>query len=134
MREYDVILMDTGTGISSTVTHFCASAHNVLVVVSPDPTSLKDAYALIKVLFLNHNQKHFKLLINLVKSDKEATEVYKQLSAVIHKFMPLISTDSVGYVLHDENLAKSVRKQKSIVDDYPYSKASTGFTQLADVN
>tara|TARA_B100000959_G_C14957851_1_gene614517 strand:+ start:552 stop:1427 length:876 start_codon:yes stop_codon:yes gene_type:complete len=130
--NYDYILLDTGAGISSNVTHFCASAHNTLVVVSPEPTSLTDAYALIKVLFLNHNQKQFKLLINLAKSDKEATEVYRQLSAVIHKFLPLISVDYIGYVLYDENMAKSVRMQKSIVDFYPYSKASKGFIKLAE--
>ncbi len=130
--SYDYILLDTGAGISSNVTHFCASAHNILVVVSPEPTSLTDAYALIKVLFLNHNQKQFKLLVNLAKSDKEATEVYRQLSTVIHKFLPLISVDYIGYVLYDENMAKSVRMQKSIVDFYPYSKASKGFFKLAE--
>ena len=130
--SYDYILLDTGAGISSNVTHFCASAHYILVVVSPEPTSLTDAYALIKVLFLNHNQKQFKLLVNFAKSDKEATEVYKQLSTVVHKFLPLISVDYVGYILYDENIAKSVRMQKSIVDFYPYSKASKGFIKLAE--
>ncbi len=131
-NDYDYIFLDTGAGISSNVTHFCASAHNILVVVSPEPTSLTDAYALIKVLFLNHSQKQFKLLVNLAKSDKEAIEVYKQLSTVIQKFLPLISIDYVGFVLYDENMAKSVRMQKSIVDFYPYSKASKGFFKLAE--
>ena len=132
MGEYDFILMDTGTGISSNVTHFCASAHNILVVISPEPTSLTDAYALIKLLSLNHNKNQFKLLVNFAKSDKEATESYIHLNTVIHKFLPLISVDYIGYVLFDENLAKSVRRQKSLAECYPYSKASKCFTQLAN--
>lgn len=130
--DYDIILLDTGAGISSNVTFFCASAHDILVVVSPEPTSLTDAYALVKVLFKNHNQKQFKLLVNLVRSDKEAKEVYRQFSSVLHRFLPLISMDYMGYVLYDENVAKSVRMQKSIIDCYPYSKASKGFFELAE--
>lgn len=130
--QYDIVLLDTGAGISSNVTFFCASAHDILVVVSPEPTSLTDAYALIKVLFQNHNQKKFKLLINSAKSDKEAKEVYKQLSSVLHRFLPLISVDYMGYVLYDENMIKSVRMQKPIIDCYPYSKASRGLSELAE--
>lgn len=129
--DYDIILLDTGAGISSNVTFFCAAAHDILVVVSPEPTSLTDAYALVKVLFKNYNQKQFKLLVNLVKSDKEAKEVYRQFSSVLHRFLPLISLDYMGYVLYDENMAKSVRMQKAIIDCYPYSKASKGFFELA---
>lgn len=130
--NYDILLLDTGAGISSNVTFFCVSADDILLVVSPEPTSLTDAYALIKVLFQNHNQKHFKLLVNLAKSDKEAKEVFKQLSSVLHRFLPLISIDYVGCVLYDENLSKSVRMQKAIVDCYPYSKASKCFFELAE--
>ena len=131
-ERYDYILLDTGAGISSNVTHFCASAHNILVVVSPEPTSLTDAYALMKVLFLHHNQKKFKLLVNLAKSEKEAKDVYRQLSSVANRFLPAISVDYIGYVLYDDNVAKTVRMQKSILDFYPYSKASKGFLKLAE--
>lgn len=129
-EDYDIILLDTGAGISSNVTFFCSSAHDIIVVVTPEPTSLTDAYALMKVLFQKHNQKQFRLLVNLAKSDKEAKEVFRQLSSVFHRFLPLISIDYVGYVLYDENMIKSVRMQKPIVDCYPFSKASKGLLAL----
>jgi len=132
MGEYDFILMDTGTGISFDVTHFCTSAHDILVVISPDPTFLTDAYALIKLLSLNYNQNQFKLLVNLAKSDTDATEAYIQLKTVIHKFLPLISVDYVGYVLFDENMANSAQMQQPLAECYPDSKASKCFTHLAD--
>lgn len=131
-NDYDIILLDTGAGISSNVTFFCSSANDILIVVTSEPTSLTDAYALMKVLFNNHSQKHFKLLVNIVKSDKEAKGVYMQLSSVLHRFLPLISLDYIGYILYDENLSKSVRMQKAITDCYPYSKASKGFFELAE--
>ncbi len=131
-KDYDIILLDTGAGISSNVTFFCSAAHEILVVATPEPTALTDAYALIKVLFQNHNQKQFKLLVNLAKSDKEAINVYKQLSSVLHRFLPLISLDYIGTVLYDENVLKSVRMQKPVVDCYPYSKASKGFFEMAE--
>tara|TARA_B100001964_G_scaffold190087_1_gene211992 strand:+ start:5667 stop:6395 length:729 start_codon:yes stop_codon:yes gene_type:complete len=132
MGEYDFILMDTGTGISFDVTHFCTSAHDILVVISPDPTFLTDAYALIKLLSLNYNQNQFKLLVNLAKSDTDATEAYIQLKTVIHKFLPLISVDYVGYVLFDENMANSAQMQQPLAECYPDSKASKCFTHLAN--
>lgn len=129
-ENYDIILLDTGAGISSNVTFFCSTANDILVVVTPEPTSLTDAYALMKVLFKNHNQKQFRLLVNLAKTDKEAKEVFRQLSSVAHRFLPLISIDYIGYVLYDENVIKCVRMQKTIFDCYPYSKASLGFIEL----
>tara|TARA_B100000315_G_scaffold45309_1_gene40128 strand:+ start:334 stop:1122 length:789 start_codon:yes stop_codon:yes gene_type:complete len=132
MGEYDVILMDTGAGISSNVTLFCASAHDILVVVTPEPTSLVDAYALIKVLSQNHNQKRFKVLENLVKSEKDAKAAYLNLSAVTDHYLPSIYVGYTGYILFDEHMAKAVRMQKPLIECYPYSKASKCFTRLAN--
>lgn len=131
-EDYDFVLLDTGAGISTTVTFFCVSANDILVIVSPEPTSLTDAYALVKVLFKNHNQNKFKLLVNLVKSEKEAKEVYRQFGSVLQRFLPLISLDYIGYVVYDNNMAKSVRMQKSIIECYPYSKASKSFLEIAE--
>ena len=132
MGGYDVMLMDTGAGISSNVTLFCASAHDIFVIITPEPTSLVDAYALIKVLSQNHNQKRFKVLENLVKSEKEAKTPYMNLSAVTDHYLPSIYVGYLGYILFDEHMAKAVRMQKPVAECYPYSKASKCFAQLAD--
>ena len=132
MGEYDVILMDTGAGIASNVTLFCASAHDIVVVISPEPTSLVDAYALMKVLFQNHNQKRFKVLENLLKSEKEAKAAYLNLSAVVDNYFPSISVNYIGYILFDEHVTKAIRMQKPLAECYPYSKGSKCFAKLAD--
>jgi len=132
MGEYDFILMDTGAGIASNVTLFCASAHDIVIVITPEPTSLVDAYALMKVLFQNHNQKRFKVLENSVKSEKESKTAYLNLSTVVDSYLPSISVSYIGYILFDEYMPKAIRMQKPLAECYPYSKASKCFAQLAD--
>ena len=131
-KDFDIILFDTGAGISSNVTFFCAKAHDILVIATPEPTSLTDAYALIKVLFKIHNQKNFKIIVNSAKSKKEAEVVYINLCATTDRFLPFVSLEYMGDVLYDGNIIKSVRMQKSIIDCYPYSKASKGFFDLSE--
>ena len=126
----DLFLIDTGAGISSNVMHFNSSAPEIMVVVSPEPTSITDAYALMKVLSLDYSRKHFKLVVNLAKSSKEAIEVYKQLELVADRFLD-IKIEYMGYVLIDENIKKGVRLQKVVSEIYPDAKASRCFASLA---
>ena len=126
----DLFLIDTGAGISSNVMHFNSSAQEILVVVSPEPTSITDAYALMKVLSLNYARKEFKLVVNLAKSSREASEVYKQLELVADRFLD-IKIEYMGYVLIDENIRRCVRLQKVISEINPDAKASRCFVSLA---
>lgn len=126
----DVFLIDTGAGISSNVMHFNSSAPEIMVVVSPEPTSITDAYALMKVLSLDYSRKQFKLVVNLARSSKEATEVYRQLELVADRFLD-IEIEYMGYVLIDENVKRGVRLQKTVSEIYPDTKASRCFVSLA---
>lgn len=126
----DFFLIDTGAGISSNVMHFNSSAPEILVVVSPEPTSITDAYALMKVLSLDYSRKHFRLLVNLARSSKEALEVYKQLELVADRFLD-IKIEYMGHVLVDENVKKGVRLQKVVSEILPDTKASRCFAALA---
>lgn len=129
--KFDILLLDTGAGISSNVTYFCSRARDVLVIAMPEPTSLTDAYALVKVAHEKHMMKKFKLLVNFAHSDREAKEVYRQLSSVIDKFLPRVVLDYVGYILRDPNITKSVRQQKALLESFPYSKSGKCFENLA---
>jgi flagellar biosynthesis protein FlhG len=129
--QYDYLIFDTGAGISSNVTYFCCAAHEILVIVSTEPTSLTDAYALIKVLNQKHGQKHFRLIVNTVKSDKEAKEIYKHLSAVTDRFLDSVSINYLGHIISDPNVPKSVRQQKPFIELYPYSKVSKCINDLS---
>ena len=126
----DVFLIDTGAGISSNVMHFNSSAPEIMVVVSPEPTSITDGYALMKVLSLDYSRKHFKLVVNLARSSKEATDVYRQLKLVADRFLD-IEIEYMGYVLIDENVKRGVRLQKVVSEIHPDAKASRCFASLA---
>jgi flagellar biosynthesis protein FlhG len=126
----DVLLIDTAAGISSNVMCFNTAAEEVLVVVSPEPTSITDAYALMKVLSLRYGTKSFKLLVNLASDTDEASEVYRQIQLVTDRFLD-ISIDYLGYVLFDKNVPRCVRRQKIVSDIFPATDSSQCFSALA---
>ncbi len=130
-NQYDILLIDTGAGINEDVTWLSASAGEVIVVATPEPTSIADAYALIKVLNQKHKLKDFKLLVNQAKSDTEALRVYQQITGVSDKFLN-VSIDYVGHVLWDENVSQTIRQRKPLLHSFPNSKATKNFTVLAD--
>jgi flagellar biosynthesis protein FlhG len=130
--ETDVLLIDTSAGISSNVMYFNMAAQEILIVVSPEPTSITDAYAMMKVLFLKHSENHFRLLVNSARNAEEAREVFNNLSLVGQKFLNL-SIDYWGYIMQDDHVAKAVRQQKALVERYPHSPASRCFSDLAKI-
>ena len=130
--KFDILLIDTSAGISSNVTYFNLAAQERIVVVTPEPTSITDAYALIKVMFNKHGVKNFYLLMNMVKDEKEAKSVYKNLSSVVAKFMGSISIDYAGYIPYDKHLHESVSRREPVSCCYPEAPSSHSFKKLAD--
>jgi len=129
---FDVLLIDTGAGISSNVIYFNLAAQERIVVVTPEPTSITDAYALIKVMFKKHGIKNFILLMNMVKNEKEAVSVYRHISKVIEKFMGSISIDYAGYIPYDKHLHESVNRREPVTCCFPGSSSSQSFKKLAE--
>jgi flagellar biosynthesis protein FlhG len=130
VNQFDIFLIDNGAGISSNVLHFAAIAQDVLVVVSPEPTSLTDAYALIKVLSYHFGVSKFNLVVNMVNSAKEAEDVYHQLLMVTGRFLN-VSIHYTGHVLRDDKITKGIKRQKVISEIYPEAPASLCFQTLA---
>jgi flagellar biosynthesis protein FlhG len=130
LSSYDIVLIDTAAGISSNVLYFNASANEIMVVVTPEPTSITDAYALMKILSVKYQEKHFRLLVNLAKNAKEADEVSRQLSLVANRFLD-VSIEYFGSVLVDDNVKIGVRKQKVVSEMAPMTQASRNFAELA---
>ena len=128
--EIDVMLIDTSAGISANVMYFNLAAQEILIVVSPEPTSITDAYAMMKVLSVKYSENHFRLLVNSAKNAEEAKEVFNNLSLVGQKFLNL-SIDYWGYIEKDEHMVKAVRQQKALIELYPHSSASKCFYELA---
>lgn len=129
-RRVDVFLIDTAAGISSNVLYFNTVAQEIVVVASPEPTSVTDAYAIMKVLSTHHGEKRFKLLVNMVENEREAKEVFHKLTMVSDKFLD-IAIEYLSYVPLDDYLRKAVCRQKAVVDLYPASGSSLQFIQIA---
>jgi flagellar biosynthesis protein FlhG len=131
-QGYDFLIFDTGAGISNNVTYFCSAAHETILIATTEPTSLTDVYALMKTLHLKHAQKHFRMVINSVSSEREAQGVYSNLTAVTDRFLKDISVEYLGYILHDANVPKAVRQQKAFLELYPFSKFSVCINELSE--
>ena len=130
--QFDIMLIDTGAGISSNVVYFNLAAQERLVVVTPEPTSITDAYALLKVMFSRYGTKEFTILMNMVKDEKEAKSVFKNLSNVADKFLVGISLDYAGFIPGDDSLKKAVIKRQPVICAYPRADASQRINILAD--
>jgi len=130
MKDIDVLLIDTAAGISSNVMYFNVTAQEVIVVVTPEPTSITDAYALMKVMSLKYQEKKFNLLVNMVSGEAEAKDVCRQLSMVCRRFLD-ISIDYLGYIPRDGELTRCVRGQKLVRKQRPSAEASKSFDVVA---
>ena len=130
IEPVDILLIDTAAGISSNVIYFNISANEIMVVASPEPASITDAYALMKVLSLKYSENHFKLLINSASCINEADDVFRQLQLVSDRFLN-ISLEYMGYVIYDQQVVKSIKRQKIVCEKYPDSRASECFMELA---
>lgn len=130
IRDFDIMLVDTAAGISSNVLYFNINADEILVVATPEPTSITDAYALMKVLSVKYGSHHFNLVVNAAASEQEADEVYRQINLVADRFLS-VQIAYYGGIVVDENLRKGVRQQKVVCELAPMSKASRNFAALA---
>lgn len=129
-NSFDYVLIDTEAGISENVTYFNTAAQEILVVTTPEPTAITDAYALMKLLSTKYHEKHFNLVVNQIQSEDEALDVYRKLTMVANRYLD-ISIDYLGSVPEDRQMIDSIRKQRVIIDLYPNSKITAAFAQLA---
>jgi flagellar biosynthesis protein FlhG len=125
----DLFFIDTGAGISSNVMYFNMAAQEKIVVVTPEPTSITDAYAIMKVMSKKYSENTFKLIVNEVKDEKEAKELYQNLSSVLERFLN-ISIDFIGYIVKDKYVPMAIRKQKLVTMLYPRAESSLCFIKL----
>lgn len=125
----DYILIDTGAGLSKSVLSFVDAASDIVLVITPDPTSITDAYALIKNI-VKDDQKKIKLIINRIESNEEGDEVFNKLEQAVKKFLNR-ELENLGYIFEDNNLKRAVRKQIPLMEAYPRAIASKGIENIA---
>lgn len=129
--ELDYLIVDTGAGINDNVLYFNLASQERLVVLTPEPTSLTDAYALIKVLKLTHGVEHFKVCVNMAPDQKTAKEIFSCLYKACDRFLSGVSLDLAGVIPRDTVVRKAVVQQKPFCVVDPESEASKAVKQLA---
>ena len=127
----DYLIIDTAAGISDSVVSFSRAAREVIVVVCDEPSSITDAYALIKVLNKDYGVEKFQVISNMVRTAKEGPELFAKLSRVTEKFLD-VPLSYIGAVSFDENVRKAVQKQKPIVETFPGTPASISIKRIAE--
>ena len=129
--EFDYVLLDTSAGIGESVLWLNNWAKTNIVILSPDPTSMTDAYALIKVLASQYGKEKFHLIINIVKSKKEGREVFNSMAAVLNNFLK-IDPALLGMIPQDLHVVQAIRSQKPFILSHPQAKASQAIKSLAE--
>ncbi|WP_027407314.1 MinD/ParA family protein [Anaerovibrio sp. RM50] len=127
----DIILVDTGAGIGKNVLDFIVSADEVLLVTTPEPTSLTDAYAVMKGYSKTTENPNLKLIVNRVIDEPEIREVVGTLSRTAEKFLKL-NVECLGYIYDDQMMVKSVRSQVPILSGHPDALAARCITSIAN--
>lgn len=128
--QIDVLMVDTAAGISDTVVSFVRAAQEAIVVVCDEPSSITDAYALIKLLNLEHGVFRFRVVANMTRSTQEGINLFAKLNNVCERFLDA-SLQYLGHVPFDESVRKAIQKRRPVVEFAPRCKASTAIKVLA---
>ena len=126
----DIVLIDTGAGISKSVTAFVLASNETVIVTTPEPTSITDAYAIIKTA--REEMTHplnFKLLVNRVESKDEGAEIYNRLSRVCSRFLS-IEIENLGAIPYDHNLVRAVKSQMPVTMGFPESPSALAINEI----
>ncbi|MDO7905814.1 MinD/ParA family protein [Paenibacillus sp. JX-17] len=128
--DMDYIFFDTGAGLSKENMKFIMSADECLVVTTPEPTSMTDAYALIKVVHGTDNDTKFKLIVNRVENEAEATHVANSIQLTTRRFLQL-DIPMLGYMSDDRHVVQAVKKQTPFSLAFPGSQAARDLRRMA---
>jgi len=128
--QLDVLIVDTAAGISDTVVSFVRASQEVVVVVCDEPSSITDAYALIKLLNKEYNMVRFRVIANMTRSLQEGRNLFNKLNMVCERFLD-VTLQYVGHVPFDENVRKAVQRQKALLEYAPRCKAAQAIRSIA---
>jgi flagellar biosynthesis protein FlhG len=129
--RYDYLIIDTSAGISSTVLHFVAAAQMAAVVITPEPTSLTDAFSLLKVLGRHGYKRSPQVIVNMVQNTSKAERIYGRFEAAVKKYIGL-NTEFLGAVWMDESIRSSISLQRPVALFAESDPSCKSFYRLAD--
>ena len=128
--QMDVLVVDTAAGISDSVISFVRASQEVIIVVCDEPSSITDAYALMKLLNVEHGVYRFRVIANMTRSTQEGINLFNKLNTVCERFIDA-SLQYLGNVPFDENVRKAVQKRQPLLQFAPHCKAATSIRALA---
>ena len=126
----DIILIDTGAGVSERILKMVLAANEVIIITTPEPTAITDAYALVKSAVSINRDVTFRLVINRAENQREANAVMDNFINVSNKFLD-VKLQPLGYILYDDSVMKSTKQQKPFVIEYPKSQAAKQLNDIA---
>jgi flagellar biosynthesis protein FlhG len=126
---YGLVLIDTGAGVSRNPMLFGAAADRVILVTTPDPTAIKDAYAAIKVMYQAHRIDRIDLIVNMTQDARDGKRVYAKLTGVVEQFLP-VEVRFLGMLPYDDRVVRAVRSRSPATQAYPTSAYSHGVRKI----
>jgi flagellar biosynthesis protein FlhG len=128
--NFDIILIDTAAGIGASVLWFNSFVHHNLIIITPEPTSITDAYALIKILSKKYGRNRFQIIVNQTADRQEAKKIFEQFNGVAKSFLS-VSLDYLGGVPADPVVRQAVREQIPFFEAAPDNRTSASILQIA---
>lgn len=129
--EFDYLIIDASAGIGPAVIWFNSMADINMVLLTPDPASITDAYALMKVLSTQHDINRFYLLVNMIKNKKEGERVATGLINVTSKFLNL-APELMGFITASQKMSRAIMEQTPFIELYPDSKSASDIREIAE--
>ncbi|CDF58004.1 MinD/ParA family protein [Thermobrachium celere] len=128
--NYDLLLIDTGAGASDNVLNFIEIADDVIIITNSEPTSLTDAYSLIKLIYINNLNSNINVVVNRVKNRNEAEETFNKIKYTVNNFLQK-DIKYLGYITEDLRIGQAIKKQTPYVKEYPNSEFSLCINKIA---
>ncbi|OHB61099.1 MAG: hypothetical protein A2167_08925 [Planctomycetes bacterium RBG_13_46_10] len=128
--NYDVIIVDTSAGIGRMVLSFCMASDHTILVTTPEPTAITDAYTVLKALTIKRYEGRVSLLVNMASSVTEGRNVYRQISSAATQFMG-VELHHTGVLVRDERVSLAVKKRLPIVLEYPKCSTTRALMTIA---
>lgn len=128
--DFDYLLIDTQAGIGSEVMYFNTAAGEIVCIINGEPTSLTDAYAMIKLLSRNYGERSISILVNNVEDERRAKEAFARLSGSVDRFLH-IELKYLGFVPTDVSAREAIRAQAPVSQMFPSSPAALGYARVA---
>lgn len=130
LEDVDVLLIDMGAGVSKTSLLYAMFAQEILLIVTPEPTSLTDGYSLLKTMELSHFEQQIKVVVNRATDEQEALRTFKKLETTVSNFLKRITLEYVSYIHDDKAVSGSVKAQIPFVIKHPDSAPSKDVLKL----